>query len=214
MRYLITGLLLGLGSACIPGNSPIRIEGATDVTDKCLPGSDMILHGTLDISGPGTYIVGFQVHSEIAAPSQPNTNMTELDTPGAHNFVADVFSVSYKATDPVITFVGESVPIFGVVTPGQTTNIFGNIMGQKAIEALRMRVTDPNADPKTTLSVAVQIKGHLQSGESITSDAITYPITVFTSGQNCVNGFVAAGPCSAGGAGGSPGQDGFAVVCK
>src|SRR4051794_6466878 len=166
MRNLIAGVVFLLSAGCIPGNSPIRIIGAFDLDAKCMIGMTERLRGFLDISGPGTYVTDFRIESEILSQMSVNGQMQPLTTPGAHNFVAETFSVTYKSTDPVIAFDAENIAVFGVIKPGETADVFGDIIGPKAAQKLRDNVTDANADPQTTLTVGLTVKGHLQSGEA------------------------------------------------
>jgi hypothetical protein len=213
MRNWILGLMLLTGLGCVPGNSPIRII-QTQALDTDCKTSDMlqIAHGVLDIAGNGAYIVDLAVESEIAPPpmTQTNSMMMTLNTPGAHNFNIETLALTYKSTDPSITFDPENIGVFGVVKPASKFDLIGSVIGPKAVQKLKDNVNDPMADPKTVLNVNITVKGRLESGEAISSNTITLPITVKTSTTDptLCKAWAPAGPCMA-----APGQDGAPVMC-
>ena len=212
MRKLIF-VCFAAGAACVPGNSPIRVTGAFPVDDMCQPQDNaQLVRGSLDVSGVGTYFIGFGLESEFdPGPSLQNASGTTLTTNGQNNWIADEMILSYSATPTISGFETERIGIYAVVKPGQPGTLKVNILGPKAAQRLRDNITDPLADPKTSLTVRIEFKGHLESTTTalggVSSNIVTFPINVITTGAMCPNGIAPTAPCGGGG------QDGFPIVC-
>jgi hypothetical protein len=200
------------GVACVPGTSPIRINGIFPVdtgmtgTDCKLDSKIAVTGGRLDASGGGDLIVVLSVDSELAAgPVLINTNMEALDGTGKHVFYVDALVLAYKSTNPVIVFDTEQVPINGTIPAATTDNRLGvDIIGDKAADKLRTQLNDPMQ--VTQLTVNIALKGHVASGESETSNTTSFPVEVRTSNTMCPTpGDVTfSGPCGVrGGQGGT-----------
>jgi hypothetical protein len=207
-------VVAGLGSACVPGNSPIRIVDFLPVdTSKCTA-ADMntIESGRLDASGAGVYLVGVSVDSDLAKVTQLDSTGAPISGPGANNFVVEFAAMTYTAKDAMSgatvggAFAPEQVPLSAVIPPASTKNeLVLSIIGPKAAARLVTTVTPMN--PVVILSVGVTLKGHVESGASLSSNTLTFPITVTTTNASCANGFSKSAPCA------EPGQDSTPVTC-
>jgi hypothetical protein len=209
LKAVLWMLALAATAGCVPGNNPIRVTGAFPVDNACeWDDKIMQVQGTLDASGAGTYYIMMRLESELTQADISNSNGVQLSTPGQNNFVGDELYVTYTARNPAITFEPERLPIYIVIAPGGEYQLAANILGPKAATKLRDNVTDPAADPKTTLFATVAVRGHLESGQSTQSNSFTFPITVFTTNASCAGTMAATGPCMSGG-----GQDGAPITC-
>ena len=210
---LLALLLLGAIS-CVPGSSPIRITGtfsAVDDMGACTLDNDIgQTLGRLDASGGGDYLIVLQVESELNAGAQiTNHRGLALTGTGKHIFVVDGLFLTYRSTNPVITFEQEVIPISSSFDPETNDNRLGvDIIGDKAATRLRDMLTDPMQ--VTQLFVNVQLRGHLESGETVQSNTLTYPIEVRTSNAACPEpgNVTRTGPCGVRG-----GQDGTTFSC-
>ncbi len=219
MRKLYTALLsftVLLATSCVPGESPIRILGFFSV-DTGMGGAECMLtndvgqtRGRLDASGGGDYVVVMQVASDVTSqPVLQNARGLDLTGPGSRNFVATEIFLTYRSVNPSITFDAETIPIVATIAPATSDNrIAADIIGDKAATKLRDMLSDPTIT--TILTVNVQLRGRLESGETIHSNTLSFPIEVTPSNAPCPEpGNVArTGPCGARG-----GQDGTPVIC-
>jgi hypothetical protein len=207
-------VVAGLGSACVPGNSPIHITELW-ATDSSCKFDDMVgkTRGTLDASGAGTYLIGMDISSDLAKGSQIDSTGMEVGSPSINTFVVEFLAVTYTAKDAMSgatvggAFAPENLPVTFQVAPLTDKNqLITEIIGPKAAAQLAGVVTNPAQN--VIFTVSMTLKGHLEAGGALSSDTVSYPITVTTSGANCANGFQKTGPCMTGG-----GQDGTAVTC-
>lgn len=205
--------LLVVASGCVPGNNPVRVTGAfavtSDMDTTCAFQTDLQqVSGRLDVNGAGKFFLNFGLVSELSPATFANSQGETLSTQGQNNFIADELVLSYTSRNPTITFETERIPVYFVVLEGAEHQYITNIIGEKAFVKLRDNVTDPAADPKTTLLAKVEIKGHLESGGTVSANPFTFPITVFASANACPMGVAPTGIC-----GGNAGQDGQPIVC-
>ncbi|MBK7860389.1 MAG: hypothetical protein IPJ65_17610 [Archangiaceae bacterium] len=209
-RFWLAAVTAMMG--CVPGTSPIRINDIFPIDtgsmgDECnLDAKVAVTRGRLDASGGGDLLVVLSVDSELSvAPAVINTNNIRLDTDGKHTFVMEALTVTYKSTNPVIQFETEQLPISGVLKASSADNRIGvDIIGDKAADKLRTQLTDTTQ--VTQLSVTMTLKGHLTSGESVTSNPVVFPVEVTTSNAACPEpgNVTRTGPCGVrGGQGGS-----------
>ncbi len=215
MRTTILSFCLVASAGCVPGTSPIRIVNIFPIntgsggTECKLDSTITQGRGRLDASGGGDYVVVLGVVSELDDSTQIVSNRgVALTGPQKRNFVVDTVGLTYKS-NPVIQFEAEQLQQYFEVLPGSDDNRMSvDIIGDKAADRLRTMVTDTTTT--TQLTVTIQLKGHLASGESVSSNPINFPIEVFTSDANCPEpGNVAhTGPCGVRG-----GQDTTVVTC-
>lgn len=219
MRKLIIalfGITVALGTGCVPGESPIRITGFFSV-DTGTGGAECNLdnevgqtRGFLDASGGGDYVVVMNIASDVTAePVLQSARGLDLTGPGSRNFLATEVFLTYRSVNPTITFDPESIPITATFAPNTAENrLAADIIGDKAATRLRDMLSDPTIT--TILTVNVQLRGRLESGETVHSNSLSFPIEVKPSNAPCTEpGNVArTGPCGARG-----GQDGTPVIC-
>jgi hypothetical protein len=86
MRKPIIAAIALTASACIPGNSPIRIVGTIGLDNKCVPDTSVIVsRGSLDLAGAGAYIATLLVDSELTIPTNMDMNGVDLVSPGTRS---------------------------------------------------------------------------------------------------------------------------------
>lgn len=211
--------------SCVPGNSPIRIVGVFPVnagttgTGCQLDSKVGQTTGKLDVSGGGDYLIVLELDSELDDSRQIITSSGAVLTgPGRKNYVVDGVAVSYSTRNldgtmtGAITFAqtdAEVIPAYLVIKPNTTgTRLGTDIIGDKGAKKLRENFTDPAL--RLLLTVNVQVRGHLESGETVPSNTVSFPIELFSSDANCTNpGEVTrTGPCGSRG-----GQDGTLFQC-
>ena len=212
IKTAVVALLLG--AACVPGNNPLHVTGVFSVTSDmestcAFQTAVQQYSGSLDVNGAGHYYLNLRIASEIVPPNIVNSQGDVLTTVSQNTFVTDEMVLSYTSRNPSITFETERIPLLFVVPPQTEDNqLIVDIMGPKAFVKLRDNVTDPLADPKTQLLATVEIKGHLESGQTLSINPLTYPIEVFASANACPMGVARSGVCL-----GNGGQDGQPIVC-
>lgn len=210
---LLSVMLLGAAS-CVPGSSPIRITGVFPIDlgmggTECNIDSDIgITRGRLDASGGGDYLLVLGVTSDLdnsyTIMNNRGVNLTEV---GARNFTYREVALSYTSLNPPLTILPETIPTAGTITPGGEARITTDVIGDEAAKVLRDMLTD---DTQTTqLTVNIQLRGSLASGETVHSNTVSFPIEVTTTNSGCLDGNVTrTGPCGVRG-----GQDGSAFAC-
>jgi hypothetical protein len=136
-----------------------------------------------------------------------------LTSLGKRNAGLETVALSYRFTQtPMsapVTFEAETYPIYFELPPESDENKLAlDIVGDKAAVRLRNMATDPTVESQ--LLVTVQLKGRTASGETIATNAITFPITVFTSDTMCgePGNVTLTGFCGTRG-----GQDGTTFTC-
>jgi hypothetical protein len=226
---LILPLFAAAALSCVPGNNPFRVIGVSKLDAMCAAPMMMSaapVNGNLDASGSVTYILDLKIEADITVPMLQDTNGMELNTPSQSDFVIDSISSTYKLTDntthAVTPIKADTRPIYAVIqaTSGGTgtADVVVNIIGEGAIKSIVTAVNDPSQ--VATLIVGVSLNGHLQSGQTMSTDVVNFPLTVtrsFVNGMsvdcptqlaNGANATAATGPCGSGG-----GQDGAAITC-
>jgi hypothetical protein len=201
---------------CVPGSSPIRINGLFPIDTgmggaECNLQTDIgISRGRLDASGGGDYILVLRVASDLdnAYTIQSNRGV-DLTPVSVRNFNFDQVALTYRSINPSITFEAETIPATGTVPPGEAEALVStDIIGDKAAARLRDMLTDPTVT--TQLTVNIQLRGHLESGETVQSNTVSFPIEVTTTNAACTEpgNVTRSGPCGSRG-----GQDGSVFAC-
>jgi hypothetical protein len=222
---LFVSMFVVAAMSCVPGNNPFRITGVSKLDPMCMAPMTMgaaPANGTLDASGSVTYILQFNVESDIVMPTITDTNGMELDTMSQNDFVVEAVASTYKLTDnatnAATTIKADSRPVYGLIPTQTAGSVVVNIIGEQAIKPIVTAVNDPTQI--ATLIVSAKLTGHLQSGQTMSTDAISFPLTVtrsFVNGMsvdcptqlsNGANATSPTGPCGSGG-----GQDGAAITC-
>ena len=210
---LLSLMVLGTVS-CVQGSSPVRITGFFPIDTgmggaECNLDTDLfITRGRLDASGGGDYLLVLGLASDLDnAYTIVNNRGVNLSEVGARNFNYREVVLTY-ATVPPLTFPrGDTIPTSGILEPGAEARISVDVIGDEGAKVLREQLTD---DTKTTLlTVNIQLRGSLSSGETVHSNTVSFPIEVRTTNANCTDGNVTrTGPCGVRG-----GQDGTMFAC-
>lgn len=214
LKSTLLSLLMLAAVGCVPGSSPIRITGVFPIDlgmggNECNLDSDIsITRGRLDASGGGDYLVVLGVVSDLDDQyTIQNNRGVMLTQVGARNFSLREVFLTYSSLDPPITFPPEAIPTSGTVLAGGASRFTADVIGDGAAKLLRDMLSD---DTRTTkLTVNIQLRGNLQSGETVHSNTVAFPIEVNTTNAGCIDGNVTrTGPCGVRG-----GQDGTMFAC-
>lgn len=221
--HRIRSILSGVAAAlvvvgCVPNDSPIRLLGARPLLPSedgtCEAADYQLLAGSLDVSAIDRYLIQFDMQSDLQQISTTVGGET-IAGPGRNDFFANEIVFSYEAS-PSFGFEQEAIPIHFVIPAGAGSDksyVILNLIAPKAAQQLTTWAPTGAGIPPDqpyNLTVTLQARGNLQSGQPITTNEVSYPIRVFNSGfPGCPGGAQArTGPCGLPG-----GQDGSAVYC-
>jgi hypothetical protein len=187
---MLLGPLALLG--CSADQTSVVITTARAAGDKCDFGDDSVYvsGGSVDMRpyDVGTPPVTLQSASFVQVFSWEN-NLTSIPLsvngqvidPGAgNNFVADTAHFSYQYSAAGQTFEDEIANMHAVITAGATPK--DNSVGFELIQpkAAAKLLTIVNTTPQTLL-VTFWVSGKLTAGSSLTTNKVSFPITVYQS---------------------------------
>jgi hypothetical protein len=215
MKRLSLFAVVALASACLSNESPIKVGPAFPMTgtalSTCSIGNIGQTGGSFDTAGIAVgadYVIALEMQSDLNAPIIPDTLGNNQGSKTDNDFIFSQLVLGYQAVPAIGLPATETTAASGEVNAGASgpTGWLGlYLFGPKALTALTGLATTSD------VTVTVQLKGALRSGESMTSNSYAYPVTVFNSGfAGCGAGVrvAANGPC------GTPGsQDGTRGVC-
>lgn len=212
-KLVIFVAALALGAlGCVSTDDPIRLLGVRSLTgdaESCEASDIQLVAGSLDVSGTTFYVAQFDMESSLQQLSSSSGGET-IAGANRNDFFADEVVLSYTST-PSQPFEEERVPMHFVLPPGASRDdsfLRMNIIGPKAAQRLVDNVTPGNT---LDLVVTLEVRGHLASGQDVSSNPVSYPISIFNSGfAGCTSPLILAGtgPCGLPG-----GQDGSRPGC-
>src|SRR5262249_23727212 len=201
---------------CVSNDSSIHILNAfpyqnAQVNGGCQASNIGITGGTLDISGTTAYFLQFQLESTFQQLSNGISGESPFQGPQRNDWIATQI-LSSSSSVPALTppLADDSLPIYFRLPAGATSSSFIGIDMITATAAQRL-ASSVRVGDVVNLSVTIQLRGELASGQKVNTTKVTYPIQVFNSGfQGCRLGDrrVPSGPCMTVG-----GQDGTLVAC-
>ena len=217
LKRLLFSLAL-LTTACV-ADSPLVVTNFHPVENNCALITETIQSGgQLDLSATGA----FQIRADLKNFLDPTINTTVegkvLETGEHRNKILIDTTVLTYTTDG-LTIPEDAQPQAFMIEAGFGIKKGLNLMSEQALIYLN---ADFNPDggiakgadggfKKRLVKVTVRFDGKISSGARISSNPVTFPITVFQSGfnPNCQpDGFARNGPC-----GGFGGQDGIPLCC-
>ncbi len=216
-RLLMVSALL-LTQACVyqGGDAGVRLLGVKPMEgETCTVGEQDILTGTLDVSGGRYFLVGLSYESVLVDPAPLEVGDRTVPTV-SRDIIFKELVYTYQAEG--VTMPAEEVfPIYLVIRPTETED--GTVQrvplltesARKALSTLPVSLTAPAAK----VFVSMQLRGNMTSGSAISTNTITFPLTVYNTGfapdtGTCAAGGTAAPPASF--ACGEPGQGG--PICR
>jgi hypothetical protein len=217
MKRIVLALVIFL-AACAPSDTSVRLLGASplDPTCKVQSGGVTITNGTLNLALTNRYYAQFGTESDLQV-IVTQVGSDTLQGPGRNDFIGDRFVFSYTST-PTSPFPDETEPVYVIIPAGaggssssQDNFLQTNLISTKAGEALYSKVVAGGTP--MDLVVNFQVQGHLFSGESINTNQVSFPITVYNlpPPAQCPAGTTLTavpGPC------GNTGQDGDGFTCS
>lgn len=212
----ITLLTVLAPTACtVPNDSSIRLLNAHALTTgvassgTCAAQTIGIYRGSLDLAGNTRYILQFEVEStlqSIVTTVPPDTVANQ----SRNEFVAKRMVLNYSSI-PSLPFQPEQVDMYWVVQPNTSTGNFLQV-SLLAPQARQLLLSSIQAGQSVELLVTMQVFGELASGEKVSTNKVSYPITVYRSGftacRSSTDVRAPTGPC-----GDVGGQDGTIVGC-
>jgi hypothetical protein len=218
----LAGATLALGAGCLPANadSPIQILGAFPLASTSVPGECVTGDGDFSRSGGSIdvaafesssmgYLVAFSVINEMQRYSTTVGGDTLART--RNNFVANEARFQFATADnrPLDE---QSLALHLLIEPAtgaDGSTVIVNLLPARTQTQLKGMI--PPGGTPLDMSVTWFLNGRTASGVPITSNRVTYPITVFNSGTpKCADvagvphRFRRNGPC-----GNIGGQDGL-----
>jgi hypothetical protein len=208
--------------ACVgAGNDvPIRVKGAHPFKTAASGGgcefddTIFISGGSLDVSARTSYSVWFDVKNETQE-IETSTNGEVIAGSSRNDFYVSRTNFRYTASNG-LAFQAEPENRFSVIEPGGNGLKMGmDLIGLKASTQLPTSIS-AGAEPFELL-VSFDLTGRFaHGGAEVTSNRVTFPITIFSSGfTGCppladggVDRIAPTGPCGSGG-----GQDGPIGCC-
>jgi hypothetical protein len=207
--------VVALASACLSNESPIKVGPAFPMTGttlaQCSIGTIGQTGGSFDTAGiavGANYVIALEMQSDLNAPIVPDTLAINQGSKTDNDFVFSQIVLGYQAVPPIGLPATETTAASSAVPAGASgpTGWLGlYLFGPKALTALTGLASTSD------VTVTVQLKGALRSGEAMTSSSYAYPVTVFNSGTPpCAAGVKVAGngPCGTFGS-----QDGTRLTC-
>lgn len=206
-------VLWGLAGCAVEGNEPVRMLGAVGLrgsAEICVPAEADQLGGSLDISVPGPYVIGFRVESSLPLLTE-QVGVDTVSQGNRNDFYGEELSFRYTTTPPLASRLQpEKTPIHMVIRAGAlaTWVAFFSFLSPTVTERL---VEEVRPGDSLNLEVQFEVLGRLGGGAPAKTNKVVYPIYVFNSGfQGCPGGDIIErnGPCERVG-----GQDGFPINC-
>jgi len=210
----IAPLIALLAVGCVPNESPIQIGPVFPLTGTLgacnINSAVQVAAGELDVSVSQSYYAAFGLTSDLVVPAVPNANGQEMGNVTGNDFLYNSAVLTYRATPPLPFKNPETIAIAGVLSAGAlppTAWAAVNLIGPNAAQTIANAGISPGSP--VSLSTTVQFKGTLRSGEGITSQPFTFPVTLYSTNFAGCGSFRLAGtgPC------GLPPQDGAAPLC-
>lgn len=201
----VLGACAVLATGCmVQDESAVRVLNARPLKPKLSSGAcerqDVArVHGSLDISAARSYVTSFDLLSELRSGG------------GRNDVIISEVELSYTASPTPLAFETERQPLYFVIPPGadpSKTYLIVDLIGPKAGELLANSLS---AGETLEVNVNMRFHGHLASGQAISTNAVDYPITVYSTGfAGCTAPLVRAyvGPCASASA-----QDGSTLCC-
>jgi hypothetical protein len=217
MKRLFLFIVTVSASGCVSNESPIALGPAFPMTGtslgQCTLGTVGQTGGSFDTAGlaaGANYVIGVEAESALNAPVVPDTLGNNQGSKTDDDFVFTQIQLGYQAVPPIGLPATETTAAAGAISagangPNSWVGLY--LFGPKAITSL----ASVASGTASTVTITIQLKGALRSGETMTSNTFAYPVTVFNSGTPaCPTGVRPAlnGPCGSIGS-----QDGTRLTC-
>ena len=213
-RYLLASVLAFSAVGCVEPEQEILISFARpletdETTGACTPSEDFQTGGgSLDISGSGSYLLGFDLTSKLERVSE-TVGGREVANASRNDITITEEVLSYVST-PNLSLEDETVSTRFLLTSGENDEAYNisDLIGPKAEVVLREKVLPGSP---VELKVTLKYQGTIASGGAAESNEITFPISVFSTGFTACTApavLIRNGPC-----GRSGGQDGTSPTC-
>jgi len=183
-RLLMVSALL-LTQACVyqQGDAAVRLLGILPMEGaECTLGSKPILTGSLDVSGGTYFLAALSYESSLVDPEPLELGDRTVPTV-SRDIVFKEIVYTYQAEG--VTMPGEEVfPIYLVIRPSDNSD--GTVEGvsmlteaaRKALATLPVSLTAPVGK----VFVNVQLRGNMTSGTAVSTNTITFPLTIYNTG--------------------------------